>query len=108
MRSTSIVFVLLLALVTAGAAFAAEAPTAVTGCDTAQLATLDLASLLDAPAEEISPVTESEVPEGQQIDLIGGTPCGGVICSGATPECCNASCSRCVPKGWSCTQEACN
>lgn len=70
-----------------------------------------LKSLLsDSAAPSMTPVPapNDSAPEGQRVDLIGGTPCGGVICSGATPVCCNASCSRCVPKGWACTQEACN
>ena len=36
-----------------------------------------------------------------------GENCGGVVCPKFT-YCCNASCSRCVPYGMSCTQESCN
>jgi hypothetical protein len=36
-----------------------------------------------------------------------GQQCGSVVCAAGT-FCCNASCSRCVPKGMQCTQEACS
>ncbi len=39
------------------------------------------------------------------LDLFG-QQCGAVVCTGAT-HCCNASCSKCVPFGMECTQEAC-
>ncbi len=50
-------------------------------------------------------------PEQQAATLVSseqelGQVCGSVACAAGT-WCCNASCSRCVPKGMQCTQEAC-
>lgn len=46
-------------------------------------------------------------PAGDEPLFLAGEICGSKICGKGT-YCCNASCSRCVPFGMSCTQEACN
>lgn len=58
----------------------------------------------DAPADCVAPTPAA----GDQEPLfLAGEICGSKICGKGT-YCCNASCSRCVPFGMSCTQEACN
>ncbi|HEX2164138.1 MAG TPA: hypothetical protein VHM02_09335 [Thermoanaerobaculia bacterium] len=46
-------------------------------------------------------------PAAAEPIFLVGEVCGSKICGKGT-YCCNASCSRCVPFGMSCTQEACS
>lgn len=52
-----------------------------------------------------SPV-QAEIGFAGGESVRGGGPCGSVVCDPGT-YCCNASCSRCVPFGYFCTQEVC-
>jgi hypothetical protein len=74
--------------------------------------------------EEAAPPTDDEVGQvaetpaiassddldlsQEELDALDLFPqqCGAVVCTGKT-HCCNASCSRCVPFGVECPQEAC-
>ncbi|HWM87396.1 MAG TPA: hypothetical protein VNO33_16200 [Kofleriaceae bacterium] len=62
--------------------------------------------------EGLSQVDEQAVedldlsPEDEAALDTFGQQCGSVVCTGKT-HCCNASCSKCVPFGMECTQEAC-
>lgn len=117
MRKT--LFVLLVGILTFGASAQAE--------DTPQAelqqAELQQAEQQDqAPAEpsgnapQVTSESCSELPanalggnlvfSADEVPAAGQT-CGGAVC-GRGEYCCNPSCSRCVPFGWSCTQESCN
>lgn len=54
-------------------------------------------------AAAITPAADPAIED----DGDAGITCGYAVCAKGT-YCCNASCSRCVPKGMSCTQESCD
>ena len=70
---------------------------------------VDLTQVSDdkAEAEVCSAGAAIESPARVVESAGAGENCGGVVCPKFT-YCCNASCSRCVPYGMSCTQESCN
>ena len=58
-----------------------------------------------ACTQQICETAEKVDIEAESGSVIG-QQCGNAVCGKGT-YCCNASCSRCVPKGMFCTQEDC-